>query len=206
MSTYVIGDIHGCLDSLKKLIETLPLNHNDRLIFLGDYIDRGPDSKGVIDFLINLSKEYECIFIRGNHEQMLLDSLDRGIISQIWSLNGGISTLRSYGGPLKIPDDHIDFFLSTRYCYIIEDKFFVHAGIKPNVPLKEQNLEDFLWIRDEFIFSENPLPGFRIFFGHTPFEEPLILRDKVGIDTGCVYGGKLSCFCLESERIFQVVC
>lgn len=137
---------------------------------------------------------------------MLIDSLNQGTVSQLWYFNGAASTLRSYGGLLKIPDDHLDFFHSTRYYYVIEDKFFVHAGVKPKIPLEKQKIEDLLWIREEFILSQDPLPGFKVIFGHTPFEEPLILKDKIGIDTGCVYSGKLSCFCVESGGIFQVIC
>ncbi|HEW91733.1 MAG TPA: serine/threonine protein phosphatase [Thermotogaceae bacterium] len=206
MSTYVIGDIHGCFKSLRNLIDILPLKSDDKLIFLGDYIDRGPNSKEVVEFLIQLSKSYECVFIRGNHEQMLLDSFKESVISQIWYFNGAAATLKSYGGISKIPTSHMDFFVSTKYYHIIENLFFVHAGVKPKVALENQRLEDFLWIRDEFIYSDDPLPGFKIIFGHTPFEKPLILPDKIGLDTGCVYGGNLSCLCLEENTIFQVPC
>jgi len=206
MSSYVIGDIHGCYESLKRLIDNIPLSTNDKLIFLGDYIDRGPNSKEVIDFLIQLSKNYECIFVRGNHEQMLLDYVQEGKNLQLWYLNGAGATLRSYGGIEKIPESHLEFFRSTRFYHIIDEKFFVHAGVKPGVLLENQRKSDFLWIRDEFIYSKNPLPGFIVIFGHTPFEKPLIQPDKIGLDTGCVYGGKLSCMCLESGRIFEVNC
>lgn len=206
MSTYVIGDIHGCYEQLRKLIDKIPLSTSDKLIFLGDYIDRGPSSKEVIEFLTQLSKNYECIFIRGNHEQMLLDYVQRGMNLQLWYFNGAGATLRSYGGIEKIPKSHLEFFRSTKLYYIMDEKLFVHAGVKPGVPLKKQKESDLLWIRDEFIYSKNPLPDFTVIFGHTPFDRPLIQPDKIGLDTGCVYGGRLSCMCLESGRIFEISC
>ncbi|MCS7174743.1 MAG: serine/threonine protein phosphatase [Pseudothermotoga sp.] len=204
--TFVIGDIHGCSNSLMKLLESLPLTAESKLIFLGDYIDRGPDSKGVLEILLDLSKSYECIFIRGNHEQMLLDYILEGENFDLWLMNGADATLRSYGGIDKIPKQHIDFIQSTVLYAIKGNDLFVHAGVRPNIPIEKQNPFDLLWIRYEFIYSEAPLPSYRIFFGHTPFQEVLIMKDKIGLDTGCVYGNKLSAIALGTMKVYSSKC
>jgi len=206
LAVYAIGDVHGCLDSLEKLFNILPLSSEDVLIFLGDYIDRGPDSKGVINFLISLSKEYRCIFIRGNHEEMFLNAVLHGKDVELWYYNGAFATVRSYGSIASIPGDHIDFISSTIYYHILGNFLFVHAGVKPGIPLEDQSEFDLTWIRDEFIYSSDPLPGFKIIFGHTPFEKPLVMKNKIGIDTGCVYGGKLTALKIENMRFYQVEC
>ncbi len=204
--TYVIGDVHGCLDALEKLLSKLPIGSEDKLIFLGDYLDRGPDSKGVIDFLINLSKFYDCVFLRGNHEQMMLECLDNGRDCYLWEFNGAGATIRSYGGIKNIPQEHLSFLRSTKFYEIIGGFIFVHAGLRPGVPIENQEPFDLVWIRDEFIYSSDPVPGYKVIFGHTPFSDVLILPDKIGIDTGCVYGGKLSCIRVEDQKIFQTEC
>ena len=206
---YAIGDIHGCKIQLIKLIEKLPLQKEDILVFLGDYIDRGADSKGVINFLIDLSKKHEkTVFIKGNHEWMFQqfytyrdpESWER------WEYNGAKRTLESYGGIDNIPKEHLKFIENTKIYHSEKNFFFVHAGVKPHVSVGEQKEKDMLWIRDEFIYSKEPLKGYTVVFGHTPNEEPLIQNDKIGVDTGCIYGGKLSCVRLEDKKIFQVRC
>jgi len=204
--TFVIGDIHGCSNSLRRLLDKLPLTAGSKFIFLGDYIDRGPDSRGVIEILLSLSKDYECIFIRGNHEQMLLNYVLKGENFDLWLMNGANATLRSYGGVDRIPKQHIDFIQSTVLYVVQGSDLFVHAGVRPNVPIEEQSQFDLLWIRYEFIYSESPLPGYRIFFGHTPFQDVLIMKDKVGLDTGCVYGNKLSAIALETMKVYNSEC
>ncbi len=204
--TFVIGDVHGCSNCLKELLGKLPLTKGTKLIFLGDYIDRGPDSKGVIETLLELSKSYDCVFLRGNHEQMMLDYLLKGENLDLWMMNGAGATLRSYGGVDRITKQHIELLESTLIYYVQGNDLFVHAGVRPNVPLEKQDRFDMLWIRYEFIYSENPLPNFRIFFGHTPFQDVLVLKDKVGLDTGCVYGNKLSAIAVETMKIYQVSC
>ncbi|MGB9615341.1 MAG: metallophosphoesterase family protein, partial [Fervidobacterium sp.] len=116
---WAISDLHGCLRPLEKLISEISPTQDDTLIFLGDYIDRGPDSKGVVDFLIGLSKITNCVFLRGNHEQMLLDVLDDGDL-YMWTINGAHATWRSYGSlqQLLLNDLHIEFFKNTKYYHI----------------------------------------------------------------------------------------
>ncbi len=204
---WTIGDIHGCLNALKKLIEKISPTPNDKLVFLGDYIDRGPDSKGVIDFLIELSKRTNCVFLRGNHEQMLLDVVDNGDDTYLWVINGATATWRSYGNfqNLLYNDEHLEFFRNTQY-YFIEDKYlFVHGGVRPNIPIEKQDKRDLIWIREEFI-SKKHNTGYIVVFGHTPFEDVFIGEDKIGIDTGCVYGGKLTAYNILLYRKVEVSC
>jgi serine/threonine protein phosphatase 1 len=209
---YAIGDIHGCLGHLKLLLEKIqPDFSHHRLVFIGDYIDRGPDSKGVIDFIINLKKKFtpeRIICLRGNHEYMFLEYL-RGENKPRFLLNGGSNTVVSYWGQRgdrtesDLPSPHWEFFERLQLLYETEDYIFVHGGLKPGVPLPEQKEEDLLWIREEFIFSPEDF-GRPVIFGHTPFRAPLVQPNKIGIDTGAVYGNKLTCVSLPEKIFFSV--
>ncbi|HOP81665.1 MAG TPA: metallophosphoesterase family protein [Fervidobacterium sp.] len=214
---WAIGDVHGCLNSLEKLIGQISPKDGDKLIFLGDYIDRGPDSKGTIDFLCSLSKTVDCVFLRGNHEQMLLNVLDNNEDPYRWVINGARDTWRSYGNMQNILtyEEHMEFFRSTKYYHIEESVektngdfrryLFVHAGIRPNVPIERQDPQELIWIREEFILKRHNL-DYIVVFGHTPLEDVLVEKDKIGIDTGCVYGGKLTAYCITNDKIRQVDC
>ncbi len=203
---YAIGDIHGCARALDSLIDKLPLCNTDKLIFLGDYIDRGPDSKAVVEKLLALRQVYDCVFLRGNHEWMMLNYVLNNRDFELWMMNGAYATVRSYGDVKKIPSEHLEFFENTVYYHIENGYFFVHAGVKPYLPVQEQNNFDLIWIREEFIYAENPLEGYIVVFGHTPFENVFVSRDKIGIDTGCVYGGRLTAFRIDDGMIFQADC
>jgi serine/threonine protein phosphatase 1 len=217
MRCYVVGDIHGCAEELARLLESLPLGPRDRLVFLGDYVDRGPDSKGVISYLIDLQRKgpQETIFLKGNHEDMFLSDLGlTGKYGEMFLVNGGAATLASYGLWEKrklpqeilfgIPPDHIEFLQALKSHYLMPPFLFVHAGVDPRKPLEQQTHEEMLWIRDEFILNQHPLP-LTIVFGHTPQQEVLFhLPYKVGLDTGLVFGNKLSCLEVEEKVLFQV--
>ncbi|QAV32952.1 serine/threonine protein phosphatase 1 [Fervidobacterium changbaicum] len=207
MGLWAIGDIHGCLRPLERLIEKISPGEGDKLIFLGDYIDRGPDSKGVVDFLIHLSKRVQCVFLRGNHEQMLLDVVDNNDDIFLWNLNGAQATIRSYGNLLELEtsEEHMNFYRNTKYYHIEGNYLFVHGGVRPNVLINRQEPRDLIWIREEFIRKRHNL-GFIVIFGHTPFEDVYKDADKIGIDTGCVYGGKLTAIELKMGTVVQEVC
>lgn len=210
---YVIGDIHGCLKPLKELLEHLePDLHRDRLLFVGDYIDRGPDSRGVVEYILKLKARFPAeniICLKGNHEAMFLNFM-AGKDQQLFLLNGGESTLREYFGDhwhqlprLRLPAEHERFFQDLRPYYVTEDYIFVHGGLKPGLPLEEQSEEDLLWIRGEFIASTEDF-GRQVIFGHTPFKQPLIMPNKIGIDTGLVYGNFLTCLRLPHRDFYFV--
>ncbi len=217
MSCYVVGDIHGCLEELRCLIERLPLRDADRIVFLGDYIDRGPYSKGVVSFLLELHKasSVETVFLKGNHEDMLLSYLGLpGRHGEVFLHNGGQATLASYGivaagfpatgVAQRMPDEHLEFYLNLKTFCVVDSYLCVHAGIQPLRRLDEQNELDMFWIRSEFIRNPHKLP-FTVLFGHTPQKEVLFdLPYKIGLDTGLVYGNKLSCLALDDKVIYQV--
>jgi serine/threonine protein phosphatase 1 len=210
---YVIGDVHGCLAPLQRLLDRLePDLHQDRLLFVGDYIDRGPDSRGVVDYILQLKARYPAeniICLRGNHEVMFADFL-AGKDRELFVLNGGLSTLKAYWGEdwdeqpkLALPLDHERFYGELLPYYETSDYIFVHGGIKPGIPLTDQADEDLYWIRGEFIASTEDF-GRRVIFGHTPFKKPLILPNKIGIDTGLVYGNFLTCLKLPQMDFYFV--
>ncbi len=217
MREYVVGDIHGCLNELEYLIGALPLKSEDQLVFLGDYVDRGPDSKGVISYLIELRSKakFELVLLKGNHEDMLLSYIGvQGNHGDVFLVNGGSATLASYGvsekgagGDLfrsKIPLDHLDFFKGLKSYHIMDSYLCVHAGINPVKPLGEQNDDEMLWIRHDFISAGHSLP-YTVLFGHTSFDSVLFdLPFKVGLDTGLVYGNTLSCLEVSEKLLFQI--
>ena len=207
---FVVGDIHGCFDQLYALIDKLPIDHaRDQVIFIGDYIDRGPSSVKVVDYLVNFKELFpDTIFLKGNHEDMLQNYLD-GSDRFTYLLNGGQRTLDEYlnqsNNPeaFPIPSEHLEFFNSLQLYYQTEDYIIVHAGLREKVPLESQEKMDLLWIRDEFIHSDFDF-GKRVIFGHTPFKEPLLQSNKIGIDTGAVYGNRLTCVQLPEIEFFWV--
>jgi serine/threonine protein phosphatase 1 len=209
---FAIGDIHGCLEKLTELMNKIGIDRqNDTLVFIGDYIDRGKYSREVIDYVIRLQSGHKNIIcLRGNHEQMFLRYLD-GIDEGLYLGNGGRATLDSYGIFLsddiekrkdKISAQHRKFFQSLVPYYDTDKYIFVHAGLRPGLPLQEQALDDLLWIRYEFIESKNDF-GKIVIFGHTPLPSPMIDKNKIGIDTGAVYGGPLTCVELPEMKLYQ---
>lgn len=208
--TFVIGDIHGCLDMFKRLMEKIDWRPaEDSLIFLGDYIDRGKDSKGVVDFIVDLSRRAADVRgLMGNHEFMFLDYL-AGRNRKLYFVNGGGTTLRSYWGlegqskDLMLPPEHRSFFDSLEMYIELPDYYLVHAGFLPGTTPGEQNAEDMVWIRDQFIYSDHDF-GKKVIFGHTPFYEPFISHNKIGLDTGAVYGGRLTCLQLPELKFYSV--
>jgi serine/threonine protein phosphatase 1 len=206
-----IGDIHGCNHQLENLLEKIAFEPRaDTLVLVGDYIDRGPDSRGVIDTLLELKESCPgMVCLKGNHEEMLLNYYLDGRGEQQFFINGGLITLDSYGlNPADaragrgLPESHLDFLRSLRLFHETEDYLFVHAGLRPGIPLAEQSPSDLLWIRYEFIDSAANF-GRTVVFGHTPLHGPLSEPNKIGIDTGAVYGGHLTCVELPSRKFHQ---
>jgi serine/threonine protein phosphatase 1 len=209
---YAIGDIHGHLDPLERLLDRLqPDLERDRLVFMGDYIDRGPSAMEVVDYVLrlrNLAPPEQVICLKGNHEAMFLDFL-QGRETDLFLYNGGLATVRDYWGEnwedlkeLVLPPDHRRFFQELRLYYETPDYIFVHGGLKPGVKLNEQVEEDLLWVRGEFIASTEDF-GKKVIFGHTPFRQPLVMPNKIGIDTGAAYGNYLTCLKLPREEFIN---
>ena len=207
---FAVGDIHGSFDKLLSLMDLIDIDwKKEALVFIGDYVDRGPQSKEVVDYLMDLGqRENGVIFLKGNHEQMLEDYVS-GADRLSFLYNGGEATLESYlkggngTGEDLIPPAHLDFFANLRLYHETDDYIFVHGGLKPGISLDQQDQWDMLWIRDEFIASKFDF-GKRVIFGHTPFREPLVQSNKIGIDTGAVYGNKLTCVELPALRFISV--
>jgi serine/threonine protein phosphatase 1 len=209
--TFAVGDIHGELGLLSKLIDKLSPGPADRLVLLGDYIDRGEESRGVIDYLLGLSRRCECLFLMGNHEDMMLDYLENACARYgplTWLLNGGTSTLDSYGAVdaadlrQMMPSAHLDFFHGLLERFEDERYIYVHAGLAPE-PELESRFGTHLWIRESFIFSTKSF-GKKVVFAHTPQPAPLIMANKIGLDTGAFYTGVLTALELPGEVIHQV--
>lgn len=212
-SYVAIGDIHGCVKSLEVLMADL-LAHfgTDRTyIFLGDYVDRGPHSKEVVDYLIALDKEYSCVFLRGNHDAMLLNYVEDNTWLK-WFENGGTATMESYRkalGKEQIPLEHLRFFTNTRLFYDTPEYFFVHSGPPTDQPISESIKNEslyssFLWNRDHLSSTFNQWEK-TVIFGHTPVRSPIQEPNMIGIDTGCVYPqfGKLTAVSLPERHFFQ---
>ncbi len=211
-----IGDIHGCAETLKALIEKLDVYGNRSFVFLGDYIDRGPNSREVVDYLLDFREEADCIFLRGNHEQMMLDAIDDGDTS-LWIMNGGRETIDSYerdGQRFKLSKTHRKFYDQTKFYYETDDYFFVHAGLSPDKTIAEslddeQEIDKFLWERSHLNSMDKPWEK-TVIFGHTPRPEPVQDSKMIGIDTGCVYQrvgyGKLTAVKLPEKEFIQQEC
>jgi serine/threonine protein phosphatase 1 len=210
--TFAIGDIHGCLDQLEDLVHRIEPHKDDLLVFLGDYIDRGPRITEVIDFLIDLASEVPCVFLRGNHEDMFLEFLEFGTNKTLYFANGGRKTVESYLGSKPfishtqvahaLSQSHRDFYAGLRWYYEDAHYIYVHAGVQPGVPMFRQDHRDLVWIRDDFIFSPTGLNK-KVIFAHTPFARPFVKEDKIGVDTGGVYGGVLTAVQLPEEIFIQ---
>ncbi len=225
---YAIGDIHGRDDLVRRLHRRIGEDaaqatngaDGDELakvvVYLGDYIDRGPGSCGVIDLLLNTPLQgFEAAHLKGNHEEFLLRFWEDGSLVEAWLSNGGLDTLRSYGVEFldlglsgdflaearrrlrqALPPRHLDFFQSLARWHVEGDYLFVHAGLRPGVPLDRQKDQDLLWIRHKFLDSSADF-GKVVVHGHTISPEVDTAPNRIGIDTGAYYSGRLTCLVLE---------
>jgi len=216
---FAVGDIHGHADELSRILDFLVdkegMSATDQLVFIGDYIDRGVDSRGVIEKMIEIRRVWpKTVFLKGNHEDMLLSYLGLGGDNgEYYLVNGGANFFKSYGiqplGELsgiraQLPESHLKFIRELENAVTLGDFIFVHAGLSPSRPLDRQRVSDVLWIREEFLESTHNF-GKTIVFGHTAFKEILLdLPYKIGIDTGIAYGNKLSAVEVMSGAVFQV--
>jgi serine/threonine protein phosphatase 1 len=217
---YIIGDIHGCIDELEFMLIHLEtqekLTKKDLVLFIGDYVDRGKDSQIVIELLIDFKQRYpNTIFLKGNHEDMFIDFLELGDgqLGESYLYNGGVETIQSYGlsvfDPPKsiagaIPDEHKKFLLDLESIAVVNNFICVHGGLNPIRKLEEQLDTEIFWIREQFIAYEHRFKK-TVLFGHTPYQEIMVnLPYKIGLDTGLVFGNKLSCLETTEGKLFQI--
>jgi serine/threonine protein phosphatase 1 len=216
MSLFAIGDLHGCPDELEVLLDEIAPGADDTIVFLGDYVDRGLQARPLVERLLRLQDEdLGTVFLRGNHEDMLLAYLGLGgRHGDAYLENGGGVTLASYGVPpgtpgraalALLPPAHVEFFRASRLQHLAAPFLFVHAGIRPGLPLAEQSADDLLWIREDFFAHPHDLP-YTVVFGHTPTREARVdLPYRIGLDTGLVYGNKLTCLDVDGRRLLHVM-
>ena len=221
---YAIGDIHGRLDLLDEVLARIDADmtehptSNATRVFLGDYIDRGPDSKRVLERLISYCVAQPTVCLMGNHEAYLREFLNNPDILSAWRRYGGLDTLLSYGlAPTMktkaqehrklasdlnglLPSSHREFLSNLKRYFVCGDFFFVHAGVRPGISLTEQSEDDLLWIRDDFLQCEDDF-GKVVVHGHTPVLEPDVRLNRINIDTGAYATGRLTCLVLESDKI-----
>jgi serine/threonine protein phosphatase 1 len=225
---YAIADIHGradCLDALLRQIGAHAAGEPDSdvtLVFLGDYVDRGPDSRTVVERLaagsLLADRAARAVFLMGNHEEMLLRFLDDPSVGTEWRQYGGLATLASYGIDLRdirlgrglaaasdalakaMPAGHRAFFEGLAPAFAQGGYFFCHAGVRPGIPLSRQSAADLRWVRDEFLASTEDF-GAMIVHGHTPVEEPDRRHNRMNLDLGAYATGRLACAALRGERV-----
>jgi serine/threonine protein phosphatase 1 len=223
VAVYAIGDVHGRFDLLQDLLARI-VDDADRhadvrrnLIFLGDYIDRGPESRSVVEALLqDPLPGFATIRLMGNHEEAFLAFLDGKTDGLDWLAYGGLETLMSYGVSLRhlprtedavgtlrrsvaasVPASHIELLRRCALYQCVGDYLFVHAGVRPGVPLEQQTPADLLWIRDDFLRSKVPLPEHVVVHGHTICDFPQDRRHRINIDTGAFASGRLTCLVLR---------
>ena len=206
--TYALSDIHGCLAKLERLVAQCAADGRDDAIFvlLGDYIDRGPDSRGVLEFVMDLQRRRpgRVIVLCGNHEDLALNAIDDpGQIDQWVVHNGGDKALRSYGAthPSQLPANHVAWLRALPAHHDDGRRFFVHAGIDPARPLDRQRRHDLLWMREPFLSDPRDFGRF-VVHGHTPVHggRPDLRRNRVNIDTAAVLGGPLTAAIFDESQ------
>ena len=226
-AVYAIGDIHGRADLLDALLSRIaadaarhPADSVRTLVFLGDYIDRGTASRAVVDRLLDDPLAgFATVRLLGNHEEALLDFVDDRAGAMDWLGYGGLETLMSYGVPLRampnnpdhaaelraalvaaLPPEHLHFYRNCALYHTVGDYVFVHAGVRPGIPLERQHDRDLLWIRDEFLREREPLPGKVVVHGHTICDLPQDRGHRINVDTGAFVSGRLTCLVLRDRR------
>lgn len=225
---YAISDIHGCTHLLEPMLRVIDADvarskpRHAIEVFLGDFIDRGPDSRSTLDILVKRSQRANTVFLKGNHEALLAKVLRSPDLLDDWLRVGGAQTLMSYGVSLPhpamekeeriallrqfaraLPAGHIEFLRNLRLSFTCGDFFFVHAGVRPGVPLRDQREADLLWIRDEFLRSDERFSKY-IVHGHTPVRCAELLPNRANIDTGAYATGNLTLMSIQGTRMLAV--
>lgn len=224
---YAIGDVHGRADLLAAIFRRIdhdvaarPIGRTTEIL-VGDYVDRGPDSRGVLDLLIDRAGRREIVALAGNHEDLMLGFLRRPETLSRWLGVGGGATLTSYGVPAperaarrqaeavraalleRLPREHLAFLAGLPTSHAVGGCLFVHAGVRPHVPLRDQARSDLLWIRDEFLEAEEDF-GALVIHGHTPMTRPDIRPNRINLDSGAYVTGRLTCLALENGSVLEV--
>jgi serine/threonine protein phosphatase 1 len=221
---YAIGDIHGRADLLDQIYERIEgdIGRDEpagiEIVHLGDYVDRGPDSRGVIERIIAMSERHNVVTLKGNHEDILLRFFDNPESFRFWQRLGAVETLVSYGlGPqvlsrgddfgalsaalhAALPETHKQFLSRLPLTYECGDFLFVHAGLRPGIPVNRQSAEDLMTIRDDFLHHTERFEKF-VIHGHTPVRSPDIRSNRINIDTGAYATGQLTCLVIEGDKI-----
>jgi serine/threonine protein phosphatase 1 len=224
MRIYAIGDIHGRADLLRDAFMHIDADLLARPVsrpievLLGDYIDRGPDSREVIELLIARGGQHAMQCLAGNHEMFVRQFLNNPSVLPAWKQLGGLSTLASYGltAPMNasvnerrelaeafrrvVPKNHLEFLDNLAFTYVCGDFFFAHAGVRPGIPLRRQSERDLLFIREDFLLCEEDF-GKIIVHGHTPVIQPDVRPNRINIDTGAYATGRLTCLVLEADQM-----
>jgi serine/threonine protein phosphatase 1 len=219
---YAVGDIHGRTDLLEKMAVLIDADRKSSqcqealAVFLGDYVDRGPDSAGVLARLAKRDFPTPFVALRGNHEQMMLDFLEDEGLLEAWRQYGGLETLNSYNIDIaevmlgkgyveaqeelrrRLPMSDLQFLLDLPYQFALGDYFFCHAGVRPGVPLDRQSPQDLMWIREDFLKYAKMFDKI-VVHGHTPMPVPDVRPNRINIDTGAVMTNKLSCLVLQGK-------
>jgi serine/threonine protein phosphatase 1 len=225
-AVYAIGDIHGRFDLMQDLLRRIvddasghESSETRHLIFLGDYIDRGPESRAVVEALLkDPIYAFQTVRLMGNHEEAFLAFLDGYSDGLDWLTFGGLETLLSYGVPLRtlprtsdaveelrlsvisaVPRSHVELMRKCILHHTVGDYFFVHAGVRPGLPVERQSATDMMWIRDDFLRARSPLPGRVVVHGHTICDLPDDRGYRVNIDTGAFASGHLTCLVLRGQ-------
>jgi serine/threonine protein phosphatase 1 len=224
---YAVGDVHGRADLLASLLSRIEADTARRpisrpmTVFLGDYVDRGPAARETIELLLAWRGVQEAVFLKGNHEDFLLRFLKDSAVLEDWRYCGGLETLIAYGlkPPINpssleqsqlahdlggaLPETHRAFLQALELYFICGDFLFVHAGVRPLVPIERQTEDDLLWIREEFLLWEKEFEKI-VVHGHTPVHEPDIRANRINIDTGAFATGRLTCMVFEGTEIMPL--
>ena len=197
--TFAIGDIHGCIDPLDRMLDRIEAYASEgTVVFLGDYVDRGPDSKGVLDRIIDgTSERWRWICLKGNHEDMMVAAYADRDSRDLWISNGGLETEMSYDG--RVLPEHLQWAADRPLMHVDQHRIFVHAGVVPEFPLERQTKRDLLWLRFP-PGQSGDYWGKHLVHGHTPSESnPMTIGNRTNLDSACVFGGRLSCAVFDDD-------